>query len=130
MNIATKKPSQCERCKLFAHHVTTIGDDKYVQCCSCYIADGNPPADWHSECMEMYEAKKLPLKIFTVGDLIKFLQRFPQHILVGYQKYSECCLLDIDDISLEEMQPPRGDGWIHEKRPDKPSQEYLIFPGN
>jgi hypothetical protein len=27
-------------------------------CCRCYIDDGNPPADWHPECVAAFEARK------------------------------------------------------------------------
>ena len=28
------------------------GDEFF--CCECYVKHGNPPADWHKECMETY----------------------------------------------------------------------------
>lgn len=30
----------------------TIGDKGY--CCKCYVVNGNPPADWHTLCIETY----------------------------------------------------------------------------
>jgi len=38
------------------HRLSTIDSNKkLVQrnlCCTCYVMEGNPPADWHKECME------------------------------------------------------------------------------
>ena len=66
----------------------------------------------------------------TVKELIKFLQTQPQDLQVCYRLYSEQCLLNADDIYIQEFQPPRNDGWVHSARPDKPKQSYLVFPGN
>ena len=66
----------------------------------------------------------------TVSELIAFLQTQPQDIQVGYQCYSENCLLDMKDILVVELSSHRADGWIHDKRRDTPTQNYLIFPGN
>lgn len=65
-----------------------------------------------------------------VSELIKFLKKQPQDLLVVYQCFSEQCLLEEEDISIEEYGEPRDDGWVHDKRPDKPSRKYLSFPGN
>jgi hypothetical protein len=66
----------------------------------------------------------------TVADLIKFLQKKPQHLQVAYKRYSEQCLLEAQDIDIEDLCEPRPDGWIENARPDKPKQSYLILPGN
>lgn len=66
----------------------------------------------------------------TVAELISFLQQQPQDIQVAYQKHSEQCLLDADDIGIVELCTPREDGWIQDKRADKPMQLYLMLPGN
>lgn len=66
----------------------------------------------------------------TVKELIEFLQTQPQDIQVGYGLYSEYCLLDAAEIKIDEACFPRADGWIQHKRPDKPTQSYLMFPGN
>ena len=29
-------------------------------CCACYVEEGNPPADWHKECMRAYAKERLP----------------------------------------------------------------------
>ncbi|HDY89744.1 MAG TPA: hypothetical protein ENH82_16720 [bacterium] len=41
----------CDDCgeKLSNH---SVGDKRL--CCKCYIEEGNPPADWHRGCMEVY----------------------------------------------------------------------------
>lgn len=66
----------------------------------------------------------------TVADLIKFLQTQPQDVLVAYRRFSETCLLDPEAIELDDLCEPRPDGWIHDARPDKPTRQYLVFPGN
>jgi hypothetical protein len=66
----------------------------------------------------------------TVAQLIAFLQTQPQDLPVAYCCYSEQVLLEADDIRLVEACKPRPDGWIQDKRPDKETQMYLLFPGN
>ena len=66
----------------------------------------------------------------AVKELIKFLQKQPQGLQVAFECYSEHCLLEFDDIKILDLCVPRDDGWVHDKRPDKKSQTYLIFPGN
>lgn len=68
--------------------------------------------------------------MMTVAELIAFLNTLPQDILVAYSKYSEQCLLEKRMISVESLCAPRADGWIQASRPDKPTQLYLLFPGN
>lgn len=65
-----------------------------------------------------------------VSELIQFLKDQPQDMEVGYCCFSEQCILEEDDIKVELLSVERSDGWIHDKRPDKPTKEYLIFPGN
>jgi hypothetical protein len=65
----------------------------------------------------------------TVAELIAFLQTQPQHLQVAYQIHSEQCLLEVTDIETVEACEPRADGWIQHKRPDMPTQTYLMFPG-
>ena len=67
----------------------------------------------------------------TVGELISVLQTKPPHLLVVYRCFSEWSLLEADEIEVRELRsPPRLDGWVHDRRPDKPTQEYLTLPGN
>lgn len=66
----------------------------------------------------------------TVSDLIQILQTMPQDLLVAYRLYSEQALLRADELEIVEKSEPRPDGWIQNKRPDMPSQAYLMFPGN
>ena len=67
----------------------------------------------------------------TVQELIRFLQKQPGDLQVAYQRYSEQCLLKIEDITVDEFCYPRPDGWIQNKRPTgEPTQKYLLFPGN
>ena len=66
----------------------------------------------------------------TVAELIEFLKTQPQDIQVAYRLYSERCLLETDFISVESLCGAREDGWVHLSRPDKPTRQYLVFPGN
>lgn len=65
-----------------------------------------------------------------VSELIEFLQKQPQDILVAYTCCSEQALMDADEIEIKELCHPRPDGWIQNKRPDKETKPYLLFPGN
>jgi len=66
----------------------------------------------------------------TVAELIEFLKLQPQDLQVIYRCYSEKSLLEASEICVGEACEPRPDGWVQNKRPDMPTQEYLIFPGN
>ena len=66
----------------------------------------------------------------TVAELIELLKTYPQDLPVAYQKYSEQCMLEPKDISVESLCVEREDGWVANKRPDKPTVEYLVLPGN
>lgn len=66
----------------------------------------------------------------TVSELIDLLKGYPQDMQVAYYKYSEQLLMEPKDIEPIVACPPRPDGWIQRKRPDKPEQTYLMFPGN
>ncbi|MER2519287.1 MAG: hypothetical protein ABTQ34_01205 [Bdellovibrionales bacterium] len=66
----------------------------------------------------------------TVAELIACLQKHPQELQVAYRLYSEQQLLEAEDIKIAEACKPRPDGWIQDARSDKPTQTYLMFPGN
>ncbi len=66
----------------------------------------------------------------TVAELILFLQTQPQELQVAYRCFSEQILLQASDIEIVEKCLPRSDGWVADERPDKPTQKYLLFPGN
>ena len=66
----------------------------------------------------------------TVAELIEYLQTQPQGLQVAYEIYSEQCLMESRNIRIFEGCEARPDGWIHHKRPDKPTRTYLMFPGN
>ncbi len=78
----------------------------------------------------MYSSYKGEWSPVTAAELIKFLETQPQDLLVAYECCSEQVLLNIQDITIEAACEPRNDGWIQNKRPDKPTQQYLLFPGN
>lgn len=66
----------------------------------------------------------------TVSDLIEFLKSQPQELQVAYSCYSDNVLLNTDEINIVTLCEPRPDGWIQNYRPDIPTQQYLLFPGN
>jgi hypothetical protein len=66
----------------------------------------------------------------TVAELISFLQTQPQDLQVAYQIHSEQCLLGAEEINIVELCEARPDGWVQNKRPDKPTQTYLLLPGD
>lgn len=75
--------------------------------------------------------------MMTVRQLIEHLQQFPQDLPVAYQLHSEQTLLELNQICRWTGQPPRPDGWIHDRwsrvrdgDPQMPEQEYVLFPGN
>lgn len=66
----------------------------------------------------------------TVNELIEFLETQPQDIQVAYCCCSERCLMEKKEIQILELCEPRPDGWLQNQRPDMPTQQYLVFPGN
>ena len=66
----------------------------------------------------------------TVAELIEHLQQYDPGMQVVYEKYSEQCLLEAGELTVKELCYCRDDGWVQNKRPDKPSIPYLVFPGN
>lgn len=66
----------------------------------------------------------------TVKELIKHLLTLDQNLPVAYRCMSEQLLLDTDELQVKKLCLPRNDGWIQNQRPDMPTQEYLLFPGN
>lgn len=66
----------------------------------------------------------------TVKDLISLLQTFDPELPVCYKIFSEQCMLEADDIKVADFCEARNDGWVENKRPDKPTRPYLVLPGN
>ena len=66
----------------------------------------------------------------NVSELISFLQTQPQDLPVVYECFSEAMMMDADEIKIQELCLPRADGWISNRRPDKGTRTYLVFPGN
>ena len=71
-----------------------------------------------------------PIEPISVAELIRHLQTFPQDALVAYCLHSEQILMEKKEVILFAGCEPRPDGWVHHERPDKPSQTYVLFPGN
>lgn len=66
----------------------------------------------------------------NVAELIEFLKSQPQDLQVIYCCCSEYAQLEGGEIYIDEACEPRPDGWVARKRPDKPTKQYLILPGN
>lgn len=66
----------------------------------------------------------------TVAELIEYLKTQPQEVPVAYRIHSEQCVLEVNDIVIETLCIARPDGWVQNYRPDKPSTQYLVLPGN
>jgi len=63
----------------------------------------------------------------TVKDLIDLLKKFPEDMPVVYQEYSDYSELTEGAITVQELQFPRGDGYVGGFRADKPSQKWLAI---
>ena len=66
----------------------------------------------------------------TVSELIDFLKTQPQDLEVAHKCFSEHLMLESFDIQILDLCEARNDGWIQNRRPDKPTKPYLVFPGN
>jgi len=66
----------------------------------------------------------------NVAELIEFLKTQRQDLQVIYRCCSENAVLEENEICVGEACEPRPDGWVANKRPDKPAKQYLILPGN
>lgn len=66
----------------------------------------------------------------TVHDLIEHLKTFDPNLPVVYRLYSEQVLLESKDLDVQALCEPRSDGWVADARPDKPTMDYLVLPGN
>jgi hypothetical protein len=66
----------------------------------------------------------------NVKELIEFLQKQQQDLPVAFRRYSEQCLMEENNISVEVLGAARPDGWVPDRRDNIPTQTYLLFPGN
>lgn len=62
-----------------------------------------------------------------VKDLIERLGQFDTELPVAYPMWSEQLLLEPEDLEVKDLCLPRPDGWIQNKRPDMPTQQYLVI---
>ena len=65
-----------------------------------------------------------------VSQLIEYLKEFPQELDVVFRCFSESRIINKEDITIKTLSVEREDGWVHDERPDKPTKNYLQFPGN
>jgi hypothetical protein len=70
------------------------------------------------------------MKPLTVVELIDYLWKLPPNMPIAYRLHSEQILLQLEDIEITPLCLPRNDGWVQNERPDMPTQNYLLFPGN
>lgn len=66
----------------------------------------------------------------NVSELIAFLHTQPQDLPVAFKCCSEAAVLEAAEIKIVDACEPRGDGWVQNRRPDKPAIKYLMLPGN
>ena len=65
-----------------------------------------------------------------VHELIELLRTYPQDLPVAYSCCSEQVLMEADQIEIQNLCEARPDGWIQNERPDKPTTQYVLLPGN
>lgn len=68
--------------------------------------------------------------MITVAQLIEHLQTLDQSLPVCFKQFSDLSELELTYIEVMELQFPRGDGYVGRKRPDRPAQKWVVFPGN
>lgn len=66
----------------------------------------------------------------TVQDFVEYLLTLDQSLVVAYQRFSEQCELELEEMEVVDLCYPRNDGWIQDARPDMPTRKYLLLPGN
>jgi hypothetical protein len=66
----------------------------------------------------------------TVKELIMLLQTYPSNLQVAYTCCSEQVVLQAKEIQIMNLCHPRPDGWVQNERPDMPTEQYVLFPGN
>jgi len=75
-NEPAKVPVPCTECNQneAMHWVSKSGIERNL-CCSCHVKEGNPPANWHPDCMSAYLASKSfqPQK-FHKGDWVRVIK--------------------------------------------------------
>lgn len=62
-----------------------------------------------------------------VRELIAELSYFDPELEVVYSLYSEYTILDGGELKVLTACQPRHDGWVHARRPDQPTQTYLLL---
>lgn len=65
-----------------------------------------------------------------VSELIEFLRTQRQDLPVAYRICSEQEMMQVEHIKVKALCVARPDGWIQNRRPDMPTVDYLVFPGN
>ena len=64
---------------------------------------------------------------FTVAAMIEYLKSLPQDMKIVKSEWSEHVLLEAKNFSIDELCVARPDGWVHEARPDKETERYLVI---
>ena len=66
----------------------------------------------------------------NVSELKKFLDTLPNDMEIVYKCFSEQCILEVEEIKIEELCKKREDGWVQNQRGDMDKVKYLSLPGN
>lgn len=64
----------------------------------------------------------------NVAELIEVLKKYLQDLTVVHEMWSEQNILKEEDIRVADLCLARPDGWVANKRPDKPNVRYLVIP--
>lgn len=65
-----------------------------------------------------------------VKELKAYLENLDPEMDIAYTCCSENVILEEKELEIQDLCEARNDGWVANKRPDKPSVPYLVFPGN
>lgn len=69
-------------------------------------------------------------RTMTVGDMIRRLQAFKEDLPCCYRNCSEWTAFEEGQIEVRALQEARADGWVGNQRPDRPTRDWVTFPGN
>ena len=104
-----------------------MGDDSL--CSQIRQANCDRMARWNTNQRVAIRSERKGEKM-TVQELIDLLKTFDPKLLVCYRCCSEYDLMEPKEIRILKLCEPRLDGWVADARPDKPTIEYVVFPGN
>lgn len=71
-----------------------------------------------------------PVEPMTVAELVAYLQTLPQDMWVAQASMGTCVLVEKCDLHVGRLPEPDEIGDIPGWRPDMPTRQYLVLPGN